>query len=211
VEKHTPPPGLKWICIEGNIGAGKTTLANALAKKMKATLVEEKTEQNNLLNLFYEKPASYASVLEYSFLVSRYEHLSDAFQKNPGLLICDFSFYRSLIFGKVNLPEKEFLFFKKDFRALASQLPQPDLLIYLHTDVKGLQKNIAKRGRNYETGINDKYLEKIEKQYARKLKKLSPLVFPIKLKKYNAQQLNATVKLITQHIQQNFGGQKVKD
>jgi len=211
VEKHTPPPGLKWICVEGNIGAGKTTLAKALAKDLKATLVEEKTEQNNLLNLFYEKPAPYASLLEYNFLIERYEQLTGALQKNPSLLICDFSFYRSLIFGKVNLPKEEFSFFRKHFRTLANQLPQPDLIIYLHTDITSLQKNIAKRGRGYEVGINNKYLHKIDKQYTRKLSKVPPELFQVELQKYTPEQLKATVKQIKQYIEQNFGGQKLKD
>jgi deoxyguanosine kinase len=210
VEKFKQAPKLRWICIEGNIGAGKTTLARALSTTLKAKLVEEKTEQNNLLNLFYEEPAPYATALEYSFLIGRYEQLSDALNKQPELLICDYSFYRSLIFGKVNLPSEEYVFFKDHFNALATQLPQPDLIIYLNTDVTTLQRNIAHRGRSYEMSIKDKYLLKIEKQYERKLNKASHHILPLALETYSKKQLTETLRLIKKHIQENFGGQKVK-
>ena len=117
---------------------------------------------------FYAEPEKHAFPLELSFLAERYHQLKkelntrDLFHKN---IISDYYFIKSLIFAEITLPEDEFALYKKLFHIIYQKLPQPDLLIYLYSDVERLQKNISKRGRDYESQITDDYLKKIHKGY----------------------------------------------
>jgi 2-amino-4-hydroxy-6-hydroxymethyldihydropteridine diphosphokinase len=154
--KYTKP---KYICIEGNIGSGKTTLAIELSKKFKADFLPEEFEKNDLLPLFYADKKTFAFPLEYSFLLSRYQHITDHFKKDPSYTISDYSIYKCLWFAKVNLRPEDYTFFKKHFNAIEEQLPKPDLIIYLHSSVENLRKNINARGRHYEKNIKSSYLD----------------------------------------------------
>lgn len=156
---------LKYICIEGNIGSGKSVLAKALAKHLKAFYLPEEFEENNLLPLFYENPKQFSFPLEYSFLISRFEQLNKALKNKKQILVSDYSIYKCLWFAKINLSKNDFLFYENHFKAILKTLPQPDLLVYLSTDINNLQINIKKRGRDYEQNISSHYLNKIEKQY----------------------------------------------
>ena len=156
------------IAIEGNIGSGKTTLATMLAKEYDVRLILEKFSDNPFLPKFYSEPEKHAFPLELSFLAERYHQLKkelntrDLFHKN---IISDYYFIKSLIFAEITLPEDEFALYKKLFHIIHQKLPQPDLLIYLYSDVERLQMNISKRGRDYESHITDDYLKKIHKGY----------------------------------------------
>ncbi|MDX2173784.1 MAG: deoxynucleoside kinase [Bacteroidota bacterium] len=166
---------IKYVCIEGNIGSGKSVLAKSLAKELNAIFVPESFEENNLLPLFYERPKHFSFPLEYSFLISRFEQLYNVFASpnaSNKLIVADYSIYKCLWFAKVNLNKKDFLFFEKHFNAILSSLPKPDLIIYITTDIENLQKNIRKRGREYEQSISSSYLRKIEKQYKKGIKQI---------------------------------------
>ncbi len=162
----------KIICIEGNIGSGKTTLAKELAKQLNAVFVQEHFENNPLLPLFYKNPKKYAAALETSFLIERFNQLKMAFKKKNISIVCDHSIYKCLWFAKANLTVKDFNHFEKKFHLLASELPSPNLIIYLKTNSANLKQNIKKRGRDYEQKIRNSYLNKIDKEYLNGLKSL---------------------------------------
>lgn len=157
-----------FITIEGNIGAGKTTLAHLLSKKLNARLILEQFADNPFLPKFYENPQQYAFPLELFFLAERYKQLKDLLHTRDlfqSVTISDYLFTKCLLFARVNLPEEEFRLYQKLFEIIHSQMIQPDLLIYLHAPVNRLQANIRKRNRPYEQSIPDEYLYNIQETY----------------------------------------------
>jgi deoxyguanosine kinase len=162
-----------FITIEGNIGAGKTTLANLLSKHFNARLILEEFDDNPFLPKFYENPAQYAFPLELFFMAERYKQLKDLLQTKDmfqNITISDYLFTKSLLFAKVNLSEQEFLLYQRLFDIINPQLMQPDLLIYLHADVSKLKENIKKRNRSYEQGIPSEYLSTLQETYVQYIK-----------------------------------------
>lgn len=157
-----------FITIEGNIGAGKTTLAHILAKHYNARLVLEGFADNPFLPKFYENPTQFAFPLELFFMAERYKqlkeliHTKDLFHQ---VTISDYLFSKCLLFAKVNLPEEEFRLYQRLFEIIHQQLVQPDMLIYLHAPVQKLQSNIRRRNRSYEQAIPDEYLFNIQETY----------------------------------------------
>jgi deoxyguanosine kinase len=157
-----------FIAIEGNIGAGKTTLAHMLARHFNARLILEQFADNPFLPKFYENPAQNAFPLELFFMAERYKQLkelvytADLFQS---VTIADYLFTKCLLFAKINLPDQEFRLYQNFFDILQSQIVQPDILIYLHAPVSKLQTNIRKRNRPYEQAIPDNYLFNIQETY----------------------------------------------
>jgi deoxyguanosine kinase len=162
-----------FIAIEGNIGAGKTTLAHVLSKQLNARLVLEEFADNTFLPKFYENPQQYAFPLELFFMAERYKqlkeliHTKDLFQN---VTVSDYLFTKCLLFAKVNLTEEEFRLYHKLYDIIRQPLIQPDLLIYLHVPVQKLQKNIRKRNRAYELKIADEYLFSIQETYTHYIK-----------------------------------------
>ena len=163
----------QFITIEGNIGAGKTTLANILAQKLNAKLILEEFADNPFLPKFYEKPDQYAFPLELFFMAERYKqlkdflHTQDLFQE---VTISDYLFTKCLLFAKVNLPDEEFRLYQKLFDIIHQQISFPDILIYLHAPVQKLQENIKKRNRSYEQDIKDDYLFNLQETYTSYIK-----------------------------------------
>jgi deoxyadenosine/deoxycytidine kinase len=157
-----------FVTIEGNIGAGKTTLAHLLARHYNARLILEQFADNPFLPKFYENPAQYAFPLELFFMAERYKqlkelvHTGDLFQT---VTVSDYLFTKCLLFARVNLPEQEYKLYQGLFEIMQSQLVQPDILIYLHAPVTRLQANIRKRNRPYEQSIPDEYLHNIQETY----------------------------------------------
>ncbi len=161
------------ITVEGNIGAGKTTLAKLLAAYFNAHLILEQFENNPFLPKFYEQPEQYAFQLELSFLAARYQQLKkqmtnrDIFRNG---IIADYLFIKSKLFARVNLPPDEYELYESLFEIIYPNLPQPEVLIYLHAPIGKLKANIAKRNRSYEQTIESDYLEKIQGAYESYLK-----------------------------------------
>lgn len=162
-----------FITIEGNIGAGKTTLSHLLAKHYNARLMLEEFAENPFLPKFYQNPDQYAFPLELFFMAERYKqskdimHTKDMFQS---VTISDYLFTKCLLFAKVNLPDEEFRLYQKLFDIIQQQLIFPDILIYLHAPVQKLQSNIKKRNREYEQQIKDEYLFNIQETYTNYIK-----------------------------------------
>lgn len=165
-----------FITIEGNIGAGKTTLAHLLAKKLEARLILEEFAENPFLPKFYENPQQYAFPLELFFMAERYKQLKEMLQSRDlfnTVTISDYLFTKCLLFARVNLPEEEYRLYQKLFDIIHQQILQPDLLIYLHAPVSKLQQNIRRRNRPYEQNIPDEYLFNIQQTYSTYIKQRS--------------------------------------
>ncbi|MGE5518788.1 MAG: deoxynucleoside kinase [Candidatus Dadabacteria bacterium] len=157
-----------FITIEGNIGAGKTTLSHLLAKHYNARLVLEQFADNPFLPKFYESPKQYAFPLELFFMAERFKQLKELIQQKDlfqSVTISDYLFTKCLLFAKINLPEDEYRLYQRLFDIIHQQLVQPDILVYLHAPVNRLQQNIKKRNRPYEQNIGDKYLLSIQETY----------------------------------------------
>lgn len=159
---------LNYIAIEGNIGAGKTTLATRISEDFNAKLVLERFADNPFLPKFYKDQGRYAFPLEMSFLADRYQQLADdlsQFDLFKDFVVADYHIFKSLIFAKVTLQEDEFRLYKTLFDIIYKEMPKPDLYVYLYQNTDRLLKNIKKRGRSYEQEIPAEYLEKINQGY----------------------------------------------
>ncbi|MES2863527.1 MAG: 2-amino-4-hydroxy-6-hydroxymethyldihydropteridine diphosphokinase, partial [Bacteroidota bacterium] len=157
---------LNYIAIEGNIGAGKTTLATKIAEDCNAKTVLERFADNPFLPKFYKDQSRYAFPLEMSFLADRYQQLSDdlaQFDLFKDFVVADYHIFKSIIFAKVTLQEDEFRLYKTMFDIIYKEMPKPDLYVYLYQNTERLLANIKKRGRNYEQEIPAEYLEKINR------------------------------------------------
>ncbi len=159
---------LHFVAIEGNIGAGKTTLAQKIAEDFSAKLVLERFADNPFLPKFYEDQARYAFPLEMSFMADRYQQFTDdttQFDLFKKFLVSDYDVYKSLIFAKVTLQTDEFLLYRKVFNFMYQEVKKPQLYIYLYQTTERLLENIRKRGRTYEQQITSDYLDKINRGY----------------------------------------------
>jgi deoxyguanosine kinase len=162
-----------YIAIEGNIGAGKTSLASTMSREFNAKLILERFADNPFLPKFYKEPQRYAFTLEMSFLADRYQQISDDLSQLDlfkDFIVSDYDVFKSLIFSKITLPEDEFRLYRKLFYQVYKDIAKPDLYVYLYQNTQRLQKNIKKRGRNYEQDIEDDYLDKINSGYIEFLK-----------------------------------------
>ncbi len=157
-----------YIVIEGNIGAGKTTLATMIAEKYNGRLILETFGDNPFLPKFYDDPDKYSFPLELSFLASRYKQLNEELSV-PDLFksftIADYYFMKSLVFASSTLKGDEYNLYRQIFHIIYSSLPKPDIYVYLHIKPERLLKNIASRGRPYEKAITKEYLQKIQESY----------------------------------------------
>ncbi len=159
---------LSYIVIEGNIGAGKTSLASLISNEFNAKLILERFADNPFLPKFYKDPQRYAFALEMSFLADRYQQISDDLSQLDlfkDFIVSDYDVFKSLIFSKITLSEDEFKLYRKLFYLMYKDIKKPDLYVYLYQDTDRLKENIRKRGRSYEQNIEPEYLEKINAGY----------------------------------------------
>ncbi|NAS13902.1 2-amino-4-hydroxy-6-hydroxymethyldihydropteridine diphosphokinase [Poritiphilus flavus] len=160
--------GLNFIAIEGNIGAGKTTLARKIAADFNAKLVLERFADNAFLPKFYEDQARYAFPLEMSFLADRFQQFTDdttQFDLFRQFMVSDYDIYKSLIFAKITLPPDEFSLYRRLFNFMYQEVKKPRIYVYLYQTTERLLDNIKKRGRDYEQKISADYLDKINRGY----------------------------------------------
>tara|TARA_B100000524_G_scaffold335863_1_gene225366 strand:- start:519 stop:1151 length:633 start_codon:yes stop_codon:yes gene_type:complete len=157
----------KFITIEGNIGVGKTTFSKMLAEELGYRIVLEEFADNPFLPKFYNQPERYAFSLELFFMAERYRQLGDLREQDlfSKGIVSDYFFVKSKLFAENNLSDDELLLFNRLSDIALKNLPKPDLIIYLHSDVKRLQENIKKRGRSYEQNISNDYLSDIQNKY----------------------------------------------
>ena len=157
-----------YVAFEGNIGAGKTTLATKIAEDFNAKTVLERFADNPFLPKFYKDQNRYAFPLEMSFLADRYQQLSDdlaQFDLFKDFIVADYHIFKSLIFAKITLAEDEYRLYRNLFDIIYREMPKPDLYIYLYQNSERLLQNIKKRGRSYEQKIPAEYLDKINSGY----------------------------------------------
>lgn len=158
----------KFIAIEGNIGAGKTTLCKMIAGDYGSRLILEAFSDNPFLPYFYENPERYAFSVELFFMTERHKQLQDElkqtnlFQDN---VVSDYFFLKTLLFAKNNLSDEEYRLFQRLFHILNAHFPNPDLLVYLHRPVEQLLRHIQKRARSFESEISADYLTQIQQAY----------------------------------------------
>lgn len=158
----------KFITVEGNIGAGKTTLASRLAKHFSAKLILEEFADNPFLAKFYARPQQYAFPLELFFMAERYKQLKEMLQTKDlfsDKIVSDYLFIKSLLFAKITLSEDEYGLYNKLFDIINPQLLQPELMIFLNAPIPKLQENIRQRDRSYEQNIPDVYLSNVHDMY----------------------------------------------
>ena len=178
------PENIRFIAIEGNIGAGKTSLSRRIARQFGAKLVTESFEENEFLPKFYKNRERYAFPLELTFLAERYRQAKEDFVQElfSPFIVSDFSISKSLIFAQNTLREDEYGLFSRLYRIILTTVPQPDLYVYIHSDIDRLMQNIRCRGRHYESNMDPDYLRQIEKGYLDYMSTLRPdksLVIPV--------------------------------
>ncbi len=157
-----------YVVIEGNIGAGKTTLATRIADEFNARLILEHFADNPFLPKFYKEPEKYSFPLELSFLASRYRQLQEELVVQDlfkAFTIADYYFMKSLVFASSTLAGEEYNLYRQIFYIVYGSLPKPDIYVYLHLSPERLLKNIKKRGRIYESDITKEYLQTIQESY----------------------------------------------
>ncbi len=171
---------MRFLVIEGNIGAGKTTLAFKFSEEFNAKLVLEQFAENPFLPKFYQDQERYSFPLELSFLADRYHQIKkevlnlDLFHS---FLVADYYFAKSAIFAQNTLKDDEYRLFRQIFDIIFESMPKPDLYVYLHSNTDKLLQNIKNRGREYEKNIQPDYLEKIKNGYFSYFKKVTS--FPV--------------------------------
>jgi len=159
---------LQFLAIEGNIGAGKSTLAKKIAQDFNAKLVLERFADNPFLPKFYEDQNRYAFPLEMSFLADRYQQFMDdtsQFDLFKTFMVGDYDIFKSLIFAQITLQKEEFDLYRKVFNFMYNEVRKPDIYVYLYQNTERLLQNIKRRGREYEQQIQPEYLEKIHRGY----------------------------------------------
>ena len=158
---------VRYIAIEGPIGVGKTSLANLLSRELKARLILEKVEENPFLRDFYKDPKKYAFQAQIFFLLSRYRQQVELAQEDlfSRVTISDYFFPKDRIFAYLNLDEKELSLYEQIYSLLNTELPRPDLVIYLQASTEALLQRIRSRGREYERGLLKEYLEELNNSY----------------------------------------------
>jgi deoxyguanosine kinase len=182
------------ICIEGNIGVGKTTLVKKLAKHYKANSFFEEFDENPWLPLFYKNPKNTALALELSFLTDRCKQLLQMEKEHSSkIVVSDYCLDKCLLFAEANLSKRDFETYEKLFNRISTTIKKPDLVVVLHASVDTLLTNIKKRGRSYEQSIQPAYLKKLNKSY-----------FNFFSKKQECVVLNVFVETINDKVYENI-------
>lgn len=158
----------QYICIEGNIGAGKTTFCELLAEDIACKLVLEEFADNPFLPNFYKEPKRFAFPMELFLMAERFKQLQNHIHHRDlfsDYIVSDYTFVKTLLFAKNNLPEEEYRLFHDMYQILSEQIPNPDILVYLHRPLDVLKQQIMMRGRPYEQNIEAGYLQGLQNMY----------------------------------------------
>ncbi len=167
-------PFHSYIAVEGLIGAGKTTLAKRLSAQWNGRLVLEEFDENPFLPKFYEEPERYGFSVELSFLAQRYHQLKRVTEQDlfSTCTVADYSIGKSVVFANVTLQADEYALFRDLYQIMYTDLPRPEVIVYLHLDMARVKERIRSRGRSYEQSIPIAYLEKLQERYLDHLQKL---------------------------------------
>ncbi len=167
IQLQTRPSDIRYVAIEGVIGAGKTTLAKMITERLNAKLVLEKFEENPFLPKFYEDPEHYAFQTQIFFLLSRYKQQQELFQGDlfHNVLISDYIFDKDKIFAYLTLQDDELKLYETLIGTIEKNIPTPDLVVYLQSSVERLMSNIKRRGRSYEENMSEEYIKDLNEAY----------------------------------------------
>lgn len=157
-----------FIAVEGAIGAGKTTLATMLAERFDYPLLKEIVDENPFLDKFYQNIEEWAFQLEMFFLCNRYKQLEDTVQNyvSRGLpVVSDYHIYKNWIFAQRTLHGDKREKYRQIYHLLTDDLPKPNVIVYIQTELATLLKRIEKRGRSFEQDIDPGYLEQLIEDY----------------------------------------------
>jgi deoxyguanosine kinase len=162
------PRGIRYLCVEGVLGVGKTALCNLLSKRLNARLILEEGEENPFLPKFYRNKKSFAFQTQLWFLLSRYRQLSEAFTQLDlfqDLSVLDYMFAKDRIFASLTLDENEFALYNRIASILEKSIPAPDYVVYLQASTEVLLKRVEKRGRPFEKSIDSNYIDNLNQAY----------------------------------------------
>ena len=186
----------KYIAIEGNIGVGKTTLAKFLANHFNGSLLLEEFDENKFLKLFYQTK-DYAFHSEMQFLLDRSLQMNTFFDQNHSIVFSDFHIEKSLVFSRMNLSNSNYSMVEKIHQSLFKNLPSPDALIFLDSDIEQISKNIKFRNRDFEQDLEIEYLKDLVKNYNIWLNKLKVPVIKIAAKSINYDNKELVIKKLS--------------
>lgn len=167
IQLQTRPADVRYIAIEGVIGAGKTTLAHMLTERLNAKLVLERFEENPFLPKFYEDPEHFAFQTQIFFLLSRYKQQQELFQGDlfHSFLVSDYIFDKDKIFAYLTLQDDELKLYESLISTIEKNIPVPDLVVYLQSSIDRLMANIQMRGRSFEENMSEEYIKDLNEAY----------------------------------------------
>jgi len=157
----------RYVIVEGPIGVGKTSLVKLLAKEFNARTVLEKPEENPFLPQFYQDRKKYAFQTQLFFLLNRYRQQKEIAQLDlfNQITISDYLFAKDRIFASINLDDHELALYEQIYQLLNSQMPSPDLVIYLQAKPEVLLQRIRSRNHPYEREVDLDYLKLLNEAY----------------------------------------------
>jgi deoxyadenosine/deoxycytidine kinase len=158
---------LRYIAIEGVIGAGKSSLAQKLSTKLGSSLIMEQFEENPFLEKFYDDRDRYAFQTQMFFLINRYKQQQQLNQQElfSKYVVSDYIFEKDKIFAYLNLSGEELKLYESIFPLLERDIPKPDLVIFLQSSTDRLMNNIKLRGRKFERNLTRAYLAELSEAY----------------------------------------------
>ncbi len=167
IQLQTRPSDIRYIAIEGVIGAGKTSLAKMITERLQAKLVLEKFEENPFLTKFYEDQEHYAFQTQIFFLLSRYKQQQELFQGDLfyNFLVSDYIFDKDKIFAYLTLQDDELKLYETLISTIEKNIPTPDLVVYLQSSTERLMGNIKQRGRSFEENMSGEYIKDLNEAY----------------------------------------------
>lgn len=158
---------IRYIAVEGVIGAGKTSLARILANKINAKIILEEFETNPFLAKFYDDRKRYAFQTQMFFLINRFKQQQELNQEDlfSQFIVSDYIFEKDNIFAYMNLSGDELKLYETLFPQLQRDLRKPDLVIFLQASTDRLLYNIRKRNRKIERSITKGYIKELSEAY----------------------------------------------